>query len=184
MRGAIVHRVTAAGAGPWWFSSDGSGRFDLEPPRGTCYVADDPEVALLEALGPLASSPVLSRSLLDERVLWSLPMPDQRDAADATARGARSYGVTAELSTVAPYDLPQRWARALAGAGFGGLRYRARHDPAGGRCLALFGSAGERRRWKRGRGQPLGALGDELLERAGVVVEGAASDADAWSIIE
>lgn len=26
--------------GAWWFSSDGSGRFDLAPPDGVCYLAE------------------------------------------------------------------------------------------------------------------------------------------------
>lgn len=34
-------RVCRAENGTWWFSSDGSGRFDLDPPEGTCYFAAD-----------------------------------------------------------------------------------------------------------------------------------------------
>src|SRR5690606_5570920 len=46
--GTVLCRVTAAEHGPWWFSSTGEGRFDLVPPRGTCYLADDEVAALLE----------------------------------------------------------------------------------------------------------------------------------------
>jgi hypothetical protein len=167
-----MHRVTAANRGPWWFSS-GAGRFDLDPPRGTCYLADDPLVALLEALGALASSPVVSPGTLAGRVVWSVTVPEQCDAGDLTARPARAFGVTAELATATPYDLPRRWAAAVARLGLGGLRYRARHDPAGGRCLALFGAAGERRRWRRGRSATLEAAGlvERLQQEAGIVVE-------------
>jgi hypothetical protein len=70
--------------------------------------------------------------------------------------------VTAELATVTPYDLPQRWAAAFAAAGYEGVRYRVRHDPGGSRALALFGVAGERKRWPRGRRQD---VDDAVLER-------------------
>lgn len=172
LRGSIFHRVTREGRGPWWFSNDRAGRFDLAAPRGTCYLADDALVALLEVLGAAASSPVIDPGLLDGRVVWSVELPEQCDAADLTARAARRFGVTAEVSTTTAFALTQRWASALAAAGFGGVRYRARHDPAGGRCLALFGAAGERRRWRRGRPAPVAtSLGDRLRLEAGVAVE-------------
>lgn len=149
-RGSVFHRVTREGRGPWWFSNDRAGRFDLGAPRGTCYLADDALVALLEVLGAAASSPVIDPGLLAGRVVWTVELPEQCDAADLTARSAS----------------------ALAAAGFGGVRYRARHDPAGGRCLALFGAAGERRRWKRGRPAPVApSLVDRLRTEAGVAVE-------------
>jgi hypothetical protein len=185
LRGTTFHRVTAAGNGPWWFSSDGSGRFDLGPPRGTCYLADDPLVALLEALGVLASAPVVDPAVLDGRSVWTLALPEQCDAADTTTRRARGFGVTAELAAGARYALAQRWATALAAAGFGGLRYRARHDPGGGRCLALFGAAGERRRWKRGRPAPVGpSLLDRLRAEAGVVLAAAGPSVESLQLVD
>jgi hypothetical protein len=45
--GTVLCRVTSVGLGPWWFSTGGHGRFDLPPPRGTCYLADDEMGALL-----------------------------------------------------------------------------------------------------------------------------------------
>lgn len=157
--GTVLCRVTAAEYGPWWFSSDGQGRFDLAPPRGTCYLADDEVGALLEVLGPVVVvSPEWARRLS----MWHLGLPDQCSAADITVRAARGFGVTAELATITPYALPQRWAAAFAAAGHQGVRYRVRHDPGGSRALALFGAAGERRRWPRGRRQP---IGPELLGR-------------------
>ena len=171
LRGATAHRVTDAGHGPWWFSSEG-GRFDLDAPRGTCYLADDPLVALLEVLGPAASAPVLLAPVLDGRVLWTVALPEQVDAADTTARRARSYGITAELAATTPYRRSRAWAAAFAAIGLGGVRYRARHDPAGGRCLAVFGAAGERRRWRRGRSVPVagGELVARLRDEAGIAV--------------
>jgi hypothetical protein len=157
--GTSLFRVTSSGHGPWWFSSNGAGRFDLFPPRGTCYLADDEMGALLEVLGPVS---VVITAWAKRFSIWQLALPDQCSAADTTVRAARGFGVTAELATMTPYDLPQRWAAAFAAAGHQGVRYRVRHDPAGSRALALFGAAGERRRWPRGRRQD---VDDELLER-------------------
>ncbi len=172
VKGTAFHRVTGPGVGPWWFSS-GPGRFDLDPPRGTCYLADDPLVALLESLGPALTGPVLAAAVVADRQLWHVELPEHCDAADTTTRRARGFGMTAEVGAVTPYELPRRWARDLAAAGFDGLRYRARHDPAGGRCLALFGVAGERRRWRRGRAVAVDRSGllDRLTAETGVVVE-------------
>jgi hypothetical protein len=156
--GTVLCRVTSAGLEPWWFSSGARGRFDLPPPRGTCYLADDEVGALLEVLGPvIVVSPDWARRLR----MWHLGLPDQCSAADTTVRAARGFGVTAELATTTPYDLPQRWAAAFAAAGHQGVRYRVRHDPAGSRALALFGAAGERR-WPGGRSQ---RVGERLLRR-------------------
>jgi hypothetical protein len=70
------------------------------------------------------------------------PDPAARLAA-TTRRGAGRFGVTTELSTLLPYDLPRRWAAALRRHGFAGVRHELRHDqrarPSG---LALFGAAG------------------------------------------
>ena len=157
--GTTLFRVTTSGYGPWWFSSDGAGRFDLAPPRGTCYLADDEMGALLEVFGPVA---VVSADWAKRFSIWQLALPDQCSAADTTVRAARGFGVTAELATMTPYELPQRWAAAFAAAGYQGVRYRARHDPGGSRALALFGAAGERKRWPRGRCQD---VDDDVLKR-------------------
>ncbi|HEY3140297.1 MAG TPA: hypothetical protein VGJ86_04170, partial [Acidimicrobiales bacterium] len=62
---ARLVRVCRRGRDTWWFSSDGSGRFDLAPPHGTCYLATDPIGALREASrgGPVSSTWVAQREL-------------------------------------------------------------------------------------------------------------------------
>jgi hypothetical protein len=173
--GTVLCRVTASEQGPWWFSSSAHGRFDLDPPRGTCYLADDEVGALLEVLGPIAVvSPVWAGRLS----MWHLGLPQQCSAADTTVRAARGFGVTAELASITPYDLPQRWAAAFAAVGLQGVRYRVRHDPGGSRALALFGAAGERR-WPRGRRQQIGgALLRRLAAEAGIRIAPAPAVAD------
>ncbi|MGN6634758.1 MAG: RES domain-containing protein, partial [Oryzihumus sp.] len=47
----VLCRAHLAANGPWWFSHDGGGRFDLPAPRGTCYLATDPAAAVRERLG-------------------------------------------------------------------------------------------------------------------------------------
>jgi RES domain len=165
--GTVLCRVTTSGLGPWWFSSDAQGRFDLPKPRGTCYLADDEVGALLEVLGPVV---VVSSTWARRLSLWHLGLPYQCSAADTTVRAARGFGVTAELASLTPYDLSQRWAAAFAAAGHQGVRYRIRHDPGGSRALALFGAAGERR-WPRGRRQDIGpSLLTRLAAEAGLRV--------------
>jgi len=133
-------RVCGAGLEPWWFSSDGSGRFDLKPPYGTCYLATDSYAAIREAsrLGPVSTDWVAARELRQ------VSPPDAKARLAATTRQAAGrYGVTTELVTVTPYDLPHRWAAAFRKHGCDGIRHQLRHDqrarPSG---IALFGSAG------------------------------------------
>ncbi len=133
-------RVCQAAQDTWWFSADGSGRFDLAPPQGTCYLATDAYAAIREAtrLGPVSTLWVQARELREV----APPDPNARLAA-TTRQAAGRYGVTTELVTVVPYDLPRRWATAFHAHGFNGIRHQFRHDqrarPSG---IALFGTTG------------------------------------------
>lgn len=133
-------RVCRASQSTWWFSADGSGRFDLVAPQGTCYLATDAYAAIREAarLGPVSSLWVQARELREV----APPDPNARLAA-TTRQAAGRYGLTTELATVVPYDLPRRWATAFQSHGFHGIRHQLRHDqrarPSG---VALFGPAG------------------------------------------
>lgn len=133
-------RVCRTDQATWWFSADGSGRFDLWPPEGTCYVATDAYAALREAtrLGPVTTAWAHARELRE------VPPPDPgARLAATTRRTAGRFGVTMELVTVVPYGLPRRWAAAFRDHGFDGIRHQLRHGqrarPSG---VALFGSAG------------------------------------------
>jgi len=133
-------RVCQAGLQVWWFSSDGSGRFDLETPNGTCYLATDSYAAIREAsrLGPVSTGWVEAREL--RKV--SPPEPGARLAA-TTRQAAGRFGVTTELVTVVPYELTRRWAGAFRRHGFDGIRHQLRHDQrARASGIALFGPAG------------------------------------------
>jgi hypothetical protein len=137
-RAHSIHR------GPWWFGSDGSGRFDLPAPRGTCYLALDPESAVRERLGPvLGSLSELPESALADVVVSSLALPRRWPVADVQSRRAAAFGVTRELETMVPYAVPQAWARALAQERFEGVRYGPRFTPGRASAVALFGEAGD-----------------------------------------
>jgi len=154
LEGFPVHRVTtdrdlyrahAAHRGPWWFGNDGGGRFDLAAPAGTCYTAYDPESAVRERLGPvLAGRTVLPASALEDTVVSRLRVPTAVEVADLQSRRAAGFGATRELETMVPYAVPQEWARALAAAGHGGVRYGPRFTPGDASAVALFGAAGRR----------------------------------------
>jgi len=138
---------------PWWFSSDGTGRFDLTGSRGTCYLADAAAAALREALGEsLVKAGVIDFAELDPRVVSVLRVQSPLSLADTTSPTAANHGITKEISTVS-YSVPQAWARAWAhegidgegidGAGMDGVRYAGRFSTAHrDRCYALFGPAG------------------------------------------
>ena len=140
-----LFRAHAAGLGPWWFTSEGTGRFDLPAPRGTCYLALDPESAVRERVGPvLAGADAVPEGLLAEVVVSRLRLPHAGAVADVQSRRASRFGVTRELETMVPYAVPQAWARAFDIAGLGGVRYGPRFTPGECSAVALFGEGGAR----------------------------------------
>ena len=137
--GATVFRSHGHGLGPCWFSHSGAGRFDLAAPDGTCYVAESEVVTLLETWGGLQ---VVPDYVAAERDSSRLRLDNGVTVADLTSNLAVQYGVTTEIFTTTDYRLTQLWASAFRQAGFGGIRYWARHDLAhAAACLALFGPA-------------------------------------------
>ena len=142
--GRELFRAHVAGRGPWWFGSDGSGRFDLAAPRGTCYAADSALVAVRERLGPvLGAVPRVPAALLAGAVVTRLPLPAPARLASLRSSRAAGYGVLRELQVMTPYVVPQAWARAFDAAGYGGLSYGPRFTPGRAGAVALFGPAGE-----------------------------------------
>jgi hypothetical protein len=134
-------RIHRRALNPWWFSSDGSGRFDLKPEQGTCYLAGEPLGAFVEAF---RDPRIVHASTVADRALATLRAPARLRLADSTVEEARRFGITLEIGASDDYELCGRWAEALAGEGFAGIRYRLRHDPSGSLLgIALFGAAGE-----------------------------------------
>lgn len=154
-----MHRATN---GPWWFSSDGSQRFDLRRPNGTCYVAERPMGAFLEVA---ARFNVVKRAELDERAMAEITIDRDLRLANCLAPRAASFGVKAEVSAGYPYEtVSHPWARRLWHAGFDGVRYGAGHHPALSEvCFALFGEAGATARYGS---WTTGPIADSLVAEA------------------
>jgi RES domain len=84
---------------------------------------------------------VIPEPLVDTQRLSRLRAPKAKvvDLTDPSVLGL--VGLTAEIHATTDYGLTQSWASALGDAGYGDLRYRARHDPRGQLVsIALFGS--------------------------------------------
>jgi hypothetical protein len=136
-----LYRIHRTDAGPWWFSGDGSGRFDLRDGRGSCYLAVTPVGAFIEVF---RVATVIPEAEVEARSLSSLVPPARARLADCTVSAARKFGITGAIHTQPDYTAPQAWAEAFAAAGFDGIRYRVSHDPAQRELgVVLFGDAGE-----------------------------------------
>ena len=137
----VLVRVCRQRNPTWWFSSDGTGRFDLTSPEGTCYFATDTFGAVREAS---RAGPVTPQWVADRGVRHAAPPDRPARLAAVTRAGAAVFGLTTELVTVTPYDLPRRWAAAFRRAKFAGIRRELRHDPrARPSGVSLFGPAGD-----------------------------------------
>lgn len=166
-----LFRIVRRGCGPWWFGNSMKGRFDLPEPEGTCYLATDEISALLEVIGPNLERGSVSLDFLNARSLRKLELPEELDLSDLTSREAVRFGITGEIGTLVPYDLPQTWAAALRTLGSPGLAYWPRHDPARTVSVVLFGPQGERKRWRKGREIPVAQdLIRRLREECGIEV--------------
>jgi hypothetical protein len=136
-----LYRIHPSDVGPWWFSGDGSGRFDLLDGRGSCYLAVTPIGAFIEVF---RVATVIPEAEVEARSLSSLVPPTRTRLADCTVSAARKFGITGAIHTQPDYTAPQLWAEAFAAAGFAGIRYRVSHDPAQRELgVVLFGDAGE-----------------------------------------
>ena len=142
------HDRASVDRGAWHFSSypagaEGAGRFDLEEPDGTCYLASTRRAALNELLGPdHTGRGWVDAALLEGRVVSQLPLPAPVRAAATTTARAADFGLTNEIATTDRYDITQAWAEAWNRAGFDGVYAVLRFSPGNARGLALFGEAG------------------------------------------
>lgn len=153
-----LFRVVRQGNLPWWFGSTMEGRFDLEVPHGTCYLALDVLSALLEVIGPGPATP----AFVEARCIRRMFAPRTVEIANTRDRKASRFGVTAEIGTITPYELPQAWAARLHGAGAEGISYWLRHDPARAEGCALFSETGLQKTWNPGRER---AISSSLLDQ-------------------
>jgi RES domain len=164
-----LYRLHRSHVSPWWFSGDGSGRFDLrEDERGTCYLAVTAVGAFIEVF---RIDTVIPEAEVEARSLSRLVPPRRTTLADCTVSRARRFGITGAIHTQPDYTAPQAWAEAFAEAGFGGIRYRLSHDPAQRELgVALFGDAGNQSFPVRRTDPVPVAVVEEARQRFGLVV--------------
>lgn len=132
---------------PWWFCTCGECRFDLsvDDPSGwgTLYAGTDPVTGVIEMIGPELDQRPITRTFLSTRTIWTLGYDQVMMIADLHHPSAFGFGVTNELTSMVPYDIPQAWAAALAARGLDGIRYRTRFSTGSAATgLAIFDEAG------------------------------------------
>jgi RES domain-containing protein len=137
-----IYRIHQAARGPWWFSSDGTGRFDpVGTGKGACYLADKPLGSWVEVF---RRQMLLPEGEVKGRSLLAVKLGRDRRLADLTSRRALQFDVTASLGADRGYDESQAFAVEAMNAGFDGIRYLVRHDPAQDLYgIALFSDEGE-----------------------------------------
>ncbi len=168
-RRAPLYRIHRTDVSPWWFSGDGTSRFDLrDGARGVCYLAVTAVGAFIEVF---RRETVIPEAEVDARSLSRLVPPQRVRLADCTVARARRFGITGAIHTQPDYAAPQAWAEAFAAAGFGGIRYRLSHDPAQRELgVTLFGEVGERNFAVRRTDPVPGDVVEEARARFGLVV--------------
>lgn len=175
--GTEVWRVHRIGNGPWFFGP--TGRFGLDAPNGSCYVAMDPVSAISEAV--VRGLTIVHERDLQIRCIRRLELPRRVIAANLKDSTAAGFGVTRNFGTEEPYERTRQWARAFLRMSFGGVHYWPRHDLVdGSTSLALFGRNGERKSWRRGRPAPLAGptWRNRIEKELGVTVSASPRDAD------
>ncbi len=136
-----VYRIHRAAKPPWWFSSEASGRFDpIATGLGACYLAERALGAWVEVF---RKRMLLAEDEVAKRALLSVELGRDRRLADLTSRRALGFGVTASIGADEHHDDSQAFAAAAVHAGFDGVRYLVRQDPAQEIYgIALFGPPG------------------------------------------
>lgn len=154
--GVALFRIHPAELGSWWFSCDGTGRFDLPAPSGTCYLSLSPLGAFVEVFRDFS---FVAAADVAARTISLLHLEADAVLADCTSPRARGFGMTAAVHTSVDYDTTQHWARALRVHGYDGIRYFCGHDPSQREIgIALFGGPGE-----ASRPASTTAIGEEVI---------------------
>jgi hypothetical protein len=155
-----------------WFSRSGYGRFDLHEPDGlgTCYFAEQPEGCFLEVFREFSTIP---RPEIQVRHLAKIETERPLSVADCTTESARVWGITAEIHSSPDYQRTQDWATAFARAGFDGICYLLRHDPAQRLVgIALFGPENSQPGLPVTASEPIGTdLLQRVADRFGIYVK-------------
>lgn len=133
-----LYRISSYASGEPHFGRGASNRFD-DPTRsksrrfGTCYVGESLEVAIAETVlhdeMPVGGQFSLATNELERRYCVRFSGGATLTLADLTGTALKSLVGSSEITTIMPYDLPQRWSLALHNhpTGIDGLIYMSRH---------------------------------------------------------
>lgn len=131
----------------WWFASNDEGRFNIPSPDGTCYLANDPVVALKERLAAAISGGYIDMDAYVEQTeagveVSLVEMPETKMADMCHPKADKVDGITREISTYTEKGYPKTraWAEHFHAEGFDGVTYAPRHSTGSDdRSYALFG---------------------------------------------
>jgi hypothetical protein len=156
--GTEIHRIHAAASGAWYFSAQDTWRFNPcgVAGLGACYFAERAVAGLLESYKGVT---VVAEQDVTAKAHFTAALEAELRLADCCAAAALGSGINAEIHSTTNYELTQAWATAFALAGFAGVRYFCRSDPATELVgYALFDAAGEPApgRWPAGHDRPIG----------------------------
>lgn len=170
-RGKVVFRAHHVKNGPWWFANGDGGRFDLDAPSGTCYLAADEETALRERLGPdMVRLGTVSQQWADETVVSRLRIQRGGRLADTCHRDVVKFGLTREVATYTGknYSLTRQWARKFYALQLRGVLYESRFTTVSEpNAFAIFGNAGAKPGWPV---DPNPRPGQDACHRAGLKI--------------
>lgn len=123
-----IYRIYRSDNGPWWFSCAGHGRFDpVGTGIGACYLAESELGSWVEVF---RNRMLLAEAEIAQRSLFAVTLGRDLRLADITSRRALSFGITASSGADEQYADSQTFAVQAFEAGFDGVRYLVRHDPA------------------------------------------------------
>jgi hypothetical protein len=164
-RGIEVHRIHSAAYGAWYFNADDTWRFNPcgVPGLGACYLAERPVAGLLAIYKGVT---VVAEEDVAGKAHFTAVLEADLRLANCCVGAARAFGLNGEIHGTTDYGLTQAWATALAQAGFAGVRYFCRSDPAMELVgYAVFDAVGEAPtgRWPAGMDQ---AVGEDILSEA------------------
>ncbi|MGH3961592.1 RES family NAD+ phosphorylase [Mycobacterium sp.] len=143
---AELYRAHTVANSQWWFSSNLSGRFDVNQPNGTCYLATDTASALRERFGhDLVRQGVVTFRAAARTQVSKLQVPSLRWLANTCSPRVASFGMTREIGTCPSYKFPQAWAAGFfGGRKHSGIRYQSRFSTGPKpNSVALFDLAGQ-----------------------------------------
>ena len=163
--GSTLYRIHRARHGAWYFDASQRGRFNPtgSAGRGTCYWAEDPLGAWVEAFRTLMT---LTTDDVEARALSTIVLPRELKVADLAAKRALAAGVTVALTGGPDYRPAQALADGLQGRK-DGVRYRVSHDLSGKlTAVGWFGDAGTPRRSARLPKPKTAAIPEDLADAA------------------